>query len=222
MDEAAARRLMVEGQLRPNRVTDVRLLAAFAALPRQLFVPPERRVLAHADAHVPLSPARVLLKPMVLARLVQALAVQPGERACVLAAGSGFGAALLAALGAEVVAVEADPVCLALARSAAQAVPEAARPQWVVDSPAGALANPAVSGPFDVMLIDSGAVPALPEAAAARLAEGGRIALLVQRGEGPAVGSLGRKASGVVSLLPLFDALAPLLPEFAPEPSFAF
>ncbi|MCS6930694.1 MAG: protein-L-isoaspartate O-methyltransferase [Acetobacteraceae bacterium] len=222
MDEATARKRMVDGQLRPNRVTDARLLAAMASLPRHPFVPPPRRALAHADLDVPLSAARALLKPMVLARLVQALAIRPGERAAVLAAGSGYAAALLAALGAEVVAVEDDPAALALAREAADAVPEAARPLWVVESPAGPLADPALAGPFDAILLDGGAAAAFPPAALGRLAEGGRIAGILGRGEGMAVASLGRKAGGAIPVLPLFDCAAPPLPELAPEPSFAF
>lgn len=222
MDEATARKHMVDGQLRPNRVTDARLLAAMGALPRHPFVPPQRRALAHADLDIALSPARALLKPMVLARLVQALAIRPGERAAVLAAGSGYAATLLAVLGAEVVAVEDDAAALALAREAAAAVPEAARPLWVVGSPAGPLADPALAGPFDAILLDGGTASAFPPAALARLVEGGRIAGVLKPGEGVAVASLGRKAGGVVSVLPLFDCAAPPLPEFSPEPAFSF
>jgi protein-L-isoaspartate(D-aspartate) O-methyltransferase len=221
MDEAAARKHMVDGQLRPNRVTDARVLDAMARLPRHLFVPPERRVIAHADEDVPLSPGRFLLKPLTTARLVQALAIAPGQRALVLGAGSGYAATLLAALGAEVVAVEDDPALLQLAAEAAAAVPEAARPLWVVQSPAGPLNDPALAGPFDVVLLD-GAVPAFPATATARLAEGGRIAAVLRPPGGVGVASLGRKAGGTVSVLPLSDCAAPLLPWFAPAAAFTF
>jgi protein-L-isoaspartate(D-aspartate) O-methyltransferase len=221
MDDAAARRLMVDGQLRPNRVTDPRLLAAMGALPRHLFVPAARRAVAHADEDVPLSPGRVLLKPMAIARLVQALAVRPGERAAVLAAGSGYAATLLAMLGAEVVAVEDDPALLGLAREAARAVPEAARPLWVAASPAGPLADPALAGPFEVVLID-GAVPAFPESATALLAEGGRIAAVLRSPGDVGLAALGRRADGTVSATTLFDCAAPPLPAFAARPAFTF
>ncbi len=176
----------VEGQLRPNRVTDARLLAAFAgaaAAPvcsaRTAGAGPCR-----CAKYVPLSPARGA------ACFSGAGAVGAGAgraaRRTGLRAGCRLrpsGAALLAALGAEVVKVEADPALPWRGRPA-QVVLEAARPLWVVASPAGALDDPAASGPFDVMLVDSGAVPAVPEAAATRLVEGGRIALLLRRGRG--------------------------------------
>ncbi|MFN6954017.1 MAG: protein-L-isoaspartate O-methyltransferase family protein [Acetobacteraceae bacterium] len=221
MDEAAARKHMVDGQLRPNRVADPRVLDAMSRLPRHLFVPAERRAIAHADEDVPLSPGRFLPKPLTTARLVQALAVSPGDRALVLGAGSGYAATLLAMLGAEVVAVEDDAALLRLATEAAAAVPEAARPLWVAQSPAGPLDDPACAGPFDAVLLD-GAVPAFPAAALARLAEGGRIAAVLRAPGGVGVASLGRKAGGAVSVLALADCAAPLLPCFAPAPAFTF
>jgi protein-L-isoaspartate(D-aspartate) O-methyltransferase len=221
MDEAAARKHMVDGQLRPNRVTDARVLDAMSRLPRHLFVPPERRVIAHADEDVPLSPGRFLLKPLTTARLVQALAIAPGQRALVLGAGSGYAATLLAMLGAEVVAVEDDAELLRLATDAAAAVPEAARPLWVAQPPSGPLDDPALAGPFDAVLLD-GAVPAFPATATARLAEGGRIAAVLRAPGGVGVASLGRNAGGAVSVLALFDCAAPLLPGFAPAAAFTF
>lgn len=221
MDEAAARRHMVDGQLRPNRVTDPRLLDAMGRLPRHLFVPMARRAIAHADEDVPLSPGRHLVKPLTTARLVQALAVRPGEQVLVLGAGTGYAAALLAALGAEVVAVEDDAALLRAAAEAAAAVPEAARPLWVAASPAGPMLDPALAGPFAAVLLD-GAIPAFPSAAVARLAEGGRIAAVLRNPGAVGVASLGRKAGGALSVLPLFDCQAPALPWFAPAPAFTF
>ena len=111
MDHAAqafaeARNRMVDSQVRPNKVTDPRIIAAMRQLPRERFLPPHLAPLAYADEDVPLGEGRVLIEPTVIARLVQLTAVAAGERALVVAAGTGYGAALLAACGARVTALE--------------------------------------------------------------------------------------------------------------------
>ncbi|MBX9699888.1 MAG: protein-L-isoaspartate O-methyltransferase, partial [Acetobacteraceae bacterium] len=108
MDFAESRRRMVDGQLRPNRVTDPLLLDALRSLPRELFLPPALRSRAYLDEDVaiPDAPGRVLVEPLVIARLVQLAAARPGDRVLVVCAGTGYGAALLGHLGARVIAVE--------------------------------------------------------------------------------------------------------------------
>jgi protein-L-isoaspartate(D-aspartate) O-methyltransferase len=98
-DYTAARNLMVDGQVRPNKVYDPRIIAAMRRLPRERFVPPALAARAYADEDVNLGNGRALMEPMVIARLVQMAAVRPGERALVVASGTGYGAALLAACG---------------------------------------------------------------------------------------------------------------------------
>jgi protein-L-isoaspartate(D-aspartate) O-methyltransferase len=95
-DFALARRNMVDGQLRPNRVTNAQLLAAIGDLPRERFLPEGLRSVAYADDDVPLGNGRYLMEPMVLARLVQFLQPRASDRALVVASGRGYGAALLA------------------------------------------------------------------------------------------------------------------------------
>ena len=121
MDQAAlafaeARNNMVDSQVRPNKVNDPRIIDAMRRLPRERFLPPALASVAYADDDVKLGRGRVLVQPMVIARLVQLTAVVAGERALVVAAGSGYGAALLAACGARVTALEEDETLLALAR----------------------------------------------------------------------------------------------------------
>ena len=116
MDHAAqafaeARNRMVDSQVRPNKVTDPRIIAAMRRLPRERFLPPHLAALAYADEDVPLGEGRVLIEPTVIARLVQLTAVAAGERALVVAAGTGYGAALLAACGARVTALEDGRRC---------------------------------------------------------------------------------------------------------------
>src|SRR5579864_8331466 len=97
---------MVESQLRPNKVTDERLIDAFMRIDRELFVPPAMRRLAYLDEDLPLGEGRYLMQPMVAARLLQAAAVQPKDVALVVGAGVGYEAALLSLLARSVVALE--------------------------------------------------------------------------------------------------------------------
>src|SRR5919202_5397107 len=108
MDYADARKRMVDGQLRPNRVTDPRVLDAMRDLPREDFLPRAAQARAYADEDVPLPGGRALIQPMVIARLAQLAAVRPGDRALVVCAGTGYGAAVLARCDARVTAVESD------------------------------------------------------------------------------------------------------------------
>ena len=88
-DFALARRNMIDGQLRPNRVTNIQLLTAIADLPRERFLPGGLRSLAYADDDVPLGNGRYLMEPMILARLIQTLQAQLEDRALVVASGAG-------------------------------------------------------------------------------------------------------------------------------------
>ena len=89
-DFALARRNMIDGQLRPNRVTNAQLLAAIGELPRERFLPEALRSVAYADDDVPLGNGRYLMEPMVLARLIQTLQPRPEDRALVVASGRGL------------------------------------------------------------------------------------------------------------------------------------
>ncbi len=92
MDFAEARSRMVDSQVRPNKVTDPRIIAAMRRLPRERFLPPDRAVLAYTDEDVPLGEGRVLIEPMVMARMLQLTAVLAGERVLVVGCGIGYGA----------------------------------------------------------------------------------------------------------------------------------
>jgi protein-L-isoaspartate(D-aspartate) O-methyltransferase len=218
MDFAEARRFMVEGQLRPNRVEDPRIVGAMRDLPRERFVPAALAARAHADADLPLPGGRAMLKPMVLARLVQLAALKRGERALVLAAGTGFGAALMAAIGGEVTAVESDPVLVAMARAA---LPAAVAPGAVTLVQADPAQGHAAGAPFDVIMIEGG-VAAVPRAIEDQLAEGGRLVAIGLEGGPPGRALLVRRAGGALSTTREFDAHAPALPGFAAAPAFAF
>lgn len=221
MDFAESRRRMVDGQIRPNRVTDPALLEALRSLPREAFLPPALRSRAYLDEDVALpdTGGRVLMEPLVLARLVQLAAPRPGDRALVLCAGTGYGAALLASMGARVVALEEDQGLRALAEAGLAAA----------GLPAGAVrleGGPARQGfpagaPYDVVLIE-GEVPAVPQAIAGQLAEGGRLVTVEAGGGRAGRAVLGRQIGGAFTVTPAFDCATPALPAFQPAPGFVF
>ncbi|TAJ88546.1 MAG: protein-L-isoaspartate O-methyltransferase [Reyranella sp.] len=217
-DFALARRNMVEGQLRPNRVNDAGLLAALGELPRERFLPEGLRSVAYADDDVPLGGGRFMMEPMVLARLIQVLQPQAEDKAMVVAAGRGYGAAILARLAKSVVAVEADAGLAEAARHVLRDLGVTGVQQVVGDAEQGA----AASGPYDIILIE-GAVHEVPKAIADQLAESGRLATVVADPSGAlGVAHLFVKQGGVVSGRPLFDAGTPPLPGFARPVRFAF
>jgi protein-L-isoaspartate(D-aspartate) O-methyltransferase len=217
-DFALARRNMIDGQLRPNRVTNSRLLAAVADLPRERFLPDCRKALAYADDDIPLGNGRFLLEPMVLARLIQNIQPAPEDKALVIASGRGYGAALLARLVKTVVAVESDE---GMASSAEQTMKDLnignvrlVRADLVAGMPADA--------PYDAVLIE-GAVREIPKAILDQLAEGGRLGVVIAGSPGAlGVAHLVVKEGGITSGRPLFEAGTPVLPGFAQPPRFAF
>jgi len=217
---ASARQLMVDGQVRPNKVYDPRLLEALRRLPRERFVPPISLARAYADEDVKLGGGRFLTEPMVIARLVQAAAVRSGDRALVLASGSGYAAALLDACGADVVAVEDDPALLELARTALAAVAPKVRLHAAPPAqgwPAGA--------PYDVVLID-GAVEEVPEAVVGQLRptspDGGGRLVTARHANRMTQAVLAEVVGGVLAFTPVFDCATPVLQAFRKQPSFVF
>jgi protein-L-isoaspartate(D-aspartate) O-methyltransferase len=218
MDYADARRRMVDGQIRPNKVTDSRLIEALGGVPRELFLPAGLRGRAYADEDVALPGGTTLLAPMTLAKLLQLAAVRPGDRALVVCAGTGYGAAVLAHIGARVTAVEADASLREIARAAIATCLPAGAVRLEGGDPVAGFAGGA---PYDLILLE-GAVPALPEALAAQLAEGGRMVAVQGPGGRACRAVLGRRIGGTLSASPAFDCAAAPLAAFAPEPGFVF
>ncbi len=220
-DFSAARNNMVDGQVRPNRVTDPRVLDAMRTLPREQFVPPGQAALAYMDGDVPLGGGRVLMEPMVLARLVQLARIRPGERCLVVGAGTGYGSAVIAACGAEVTALEENDALLAIAL---RVLPRHAPGVRMVHGPlaAGMPADPA----WDLIVIE-GAVTAIPPAYATQLASSGRLVTVVADAAG--VGGRAVLAEPVMlggetrlRTRDVFDCCPPLLPELRAQPGFVF
>lgn len=218
-DFAAARKWMIDGQLRPNKVTDARIIDAMLDLPRHRFVPPAAIARAYADEAVPLGGARRMMTPMMLARLLQLAQIRAGESVLLLGAATGYGAAVLARLGARVTAVEAEAGLLDQARMALSGLSLAPGSLQLVEG-APAAGQPA-GAPYDVVVVE-GEVPAIPEALVAQLAQGGRL-VAVRRVPGrEAAAVLGRRLGEGLSLTEAFDCSAAPLPGFQPEPGFVF
>jgi len=217
-DFALARRNMIDSQLRPNRVTNARLLAAIEEVPRERFLPEPLRAVAYADDDVPLGNGRFLMEPMVLARLIQALQCQPDDRALVVASGRGYGAAVLARLVKSVVAVEGDAMLAAAAQQTANELGVERVRQIVGPMEQGA----AEAAPFDAILIE-GAVKVVPQAILDQLGEGGRLGTVLAGPPGAlGVAQVFVKEGGVSSGRALFEAGTSSLPGFAPPPRFTF
>ncbi len=215
-DEFAVRRQhMVDGQLRTCEVTNQAVLAAFARLARETFVSPDFASFAYLDRDVPALGARdrLLLAPMTLARLIQAANVQPDHVALDVAGGSGYSAAVLASLGARVVALESDAGSVAAARRLLAG-------ERSVAIVAGDLAAGAAGGPFDTIVIN-GAFESAPEKLLSLLADGGRL-VGVDASYGAPKAILIERISGKTSRRALFDVTAPVLEAFRKAPSFAF
>ena len=221
-DFAAARRMMVDGQVRTSDVTDPRIIAAMLELPRERFVLQTKADLAYLDFDVPVTqaqhgkPARRLLKPMVLAKLVQAAALRASDHVLDVGCASGYSSALLARLAHSVTALEEEEALIRLARDNLKAI--GADNVTVV---AGPLTQGwQATAPYDVMFLN-GATEIAPEALCRQLKAGGRLVTVLGRAPtGQAI--LYRSVGDDVSGWPIFDAAAPLLPGFAAPPAFVF
>ena len=222
VDFRTARRAMVDGQVRTNDVTHLGLIAAMLEIPREAFVPEGRAALAYLDRDVMIAdatatePARYLMKPVVLARLIQAADPAPQDRVLVLGAGSGYAAAVMSRLVAAVVALEQSGPLVQQARSILSSL--GSSNVTVVQGPLAGGAP--ASGPYDVILIDGG-VETVPQALCGQLSSRGRLVAVV--GPGPiGKATLFQSVNGKLRGRVLFDANAPVLPGFSAAPAFVF
>jgi protein-L-isoaspartate(D-aspartate) O-methyltransferase len=219
------RESMVESQLRPNEVTDPRLLSIMRALPRELFVPQALRELAYIDEPIEVfpsidgAPARFLLAPMVLARLVQLASVEPEDKVLDVGCATGYSTAVLAQLSRYVTGLEPESELESVARRTLRDI-GLTNCDWVE----GILSQGHEPGaPYDVIFLN-GSVAGVPETLFAQLREGGRLVAVLTRSPNMRQGKAYCfvKVRGEASGVPHFDAGAPPLPGFVPAPSFTF
>ena len=191
---AEARHRMVELQLRGRDIVDEAVLRAMERVPRELFVPGKQQGRAYDDAALPLAHGQTISQPYMVARIVEALAIRPGERVLDVGTGSGYQAAVLAALGTDVVTIERIPELADQARASLAAAGYDGVEVVVGD---GTLGMPD-RAPFDAIAV-AAAAPEMPETLYEQLRPRGRLVVpvggpvtqrlevIVRSPEGPAV-----------------------------------
>jgi protein-L-isoaspartate(D-aspartate) O-methyltransferase len=217
---ATARQKMVDGQVRTNDVTDPRILDAMLALPRELFVPESRRALAYLDLDLDVSEAgavkRYMIKPQVIAKLLQAAEITATDKVLVVGSATGYAAALTSRLAAKVTATESE---FSLVAKGKEILSQLGFTNVAVKAAASAEGDPA-DAPYDVIVLN-GATEILPERLFEQLAEGGRL-VGVFATSSPARATIVTKSHGDLGHRALFDASAPVLPGMERVPSFIF
>ncbi len=210
---AEMRSAMIDSQLRTNDVTDPAVVGAMAAVPREAHVPAALAGVAYMDRAISLGSGRALNAPLVTGRMLVAAAIRPGMRVLLVGGATGYTAALLAQLGAEVHVVEEQADLMAAAKAAVTGD----KLHWI-EGPLAAGAPDAA--PFDRILVE-GAIETLPDTLVAQLAEGGR--LVAARRDGTVSRLVeGVKVGGTVALRSFADMDVAPLPGFAAPAGFRF
>jgi protein-L-isoaspartate(D-aspartate) O-methyltransferase len=219
-DFSTARQKMVDGQVRPGDVTDLRIIDAMLAVPREAFVPENRRALAYLDLDLDVSEGRaakrLLIKPAVTAKMLQAAEIMATDNVLVVGCATGYSAALVAKLAGRLTATEGDPALAARAREVLALLGLANLPVRAATAAEGDPAN----APYDVIILN-GATGIAPARLYQQLSEGGRLVGVFASTQPPRAmivthshGDFGNRA--------LFDATAPVLPGLERLPAFVF
>jgi protein-L-isoaspartate(D-aspartate) O-methyltransferase len=217
---ATARQKMVDGQVRTNDVTDIRILETMLALPRELFVPEGRRALAYLDQDLDVSEGgaakRYMIKPQTLAKLLQAAEIKPTDSVLVVGSATGYAAALASRLAAKVTATESDSALVAKGK---QILGQLGSTNVALEVATPAKGDPA-NAPYNVIVLN-GSSEIAPERLFEQLAEGGRL-VGVFAATRPARATIVTKSHGDLGHRALFDVAAPVLPGMERVPSFVF
>ena len=206
---------MVDTQVRPSDVTKFPIIDAMLTVPRERFVPADRREAAYVGENIDLAPGRVILDPRTLAKLLDALDLQTADVVLDLGCGLGYSTAVIARMAEAVVAVEDDDD---RASDAQQTLSELGVDNAAVI--AGPLAEGSANGgPYDVIILQ-GAAEHWPEALTDQLKDGGRIACIFLEGD-LGVARIGYKIDGALNWRFAFNAGAPVVPGFEQKRAFA-
>lgn len=213
-DFAAARRHMIESQLRPSDVSDPVVIAAMAVTRREDFVPAAQQHLAYIDRAVPLPGGRVLNPALSSGLLLTRAELSGNEKVLLIGAGTGYLAALLAGIVAKVVAVEDNRALVEHASAALGGMANVT----VIES--DMTQGHAADAPYDLIIID-GAVQQVPDSLVGQLAEGGRLLAGVDEA-GVSRLAMGRRQAGAFALIPFADTDIAPLAAFARPKSYSF
>ena len=214
-DFALARDNMIESQVRPNGVTDHRIIDSMAGIAREDFVPEHRRSVAYVDEDVEIAPGRFLIEAMAFAKLLQLAEIKPTDRVLHVGAGTGYGSAVIAPLAGSVTALESDASLASKARMNLASCPGAE----VVEGPLDQGWPPAA--PYDVIIIE-GRVGDVPQHVLHQLADSGRLVAVSGEGDVSKAMIWTAQGGGFASR-PAFDATVSPLPGFArKKPAFVF
>ena len=219
-DFSIARQKMVDGQVRPSDVTDARIIDAMLAVPREAFVPQDRRALAYLDLDLDVSEGgsakRYLIKPVVMAKLLHAAAIKDTDNVLVVGCATGYAAAVVARLAGQVTATESDSSLAAKAREVLAQLGCGNVTVRVAEAAEGDAAN----APFDVIVLN-GATEVTPDGLYRQLKEPGRLvgvfALVT-----PQRATVVTHSHGDFGSRALFDAAVPVLPGLGRLPAFVF
>jgi protein-L-isoaspartate(D-aspartate) O-methyltransferase len=219
-DFSTARQKMVDGQVRPSDVTDLRIIDAMLAVPREDFVPASQRAMAYLDIDLdigtPGGSKRFLIKPVVLARMLQAADVRATDNVLVVGCATGYSAAVVAKIAGKVTATEADP---ALVAKAADSLARLGSSN-VVFKAAMAADGYAGNGPYDVIVL-VGATEIVPTDLYRQLAPGGRLVGVFAMTQ-PQRAMIVTHSHDDFGNRALFDAAVPVLPGLERLPAFVF
>ena len=221
IDFTIARLNMVESQVRPNGITDRRIIAAIETVPREFYVPENRRALAYMDEDIPLEASdhgegpRALIEVMAFARMLQHAAIKPTDKVLVVGAETGYGAAVICQMAASVVALECD-----------KGLAHRARTHLADRSNVTMLEGPLAAGapahqPFDVILLE-GRAEDVPQTLLDQLADDGRLVAVVGETD-IAQACVYSRSGGTIAVRQVFDASVTALPGLKKKrPAFVF
>lgn len=215
-DFATARTTMVDCQVRPSDVTKYPIIEAMLNIPREEFVPDQKKRIAYSGVHLDIGAGRMLLDARTFAKMLDAVNVQPDELVLDLGCGLGYSSAVIAFMAEAVICVEEDADMAAEATTllAANSVDNAA----VVTGPLAAGA--AKHGPYDVIVLQ-GSAEQIPAAILDQLKDGGRIAAVMANGKQSHC-NVGYKHNGHIDWRLAFSASAPMLQGFEKATEFSF
>lgn len=219
IDFAEMRRAMVDAQVRANDVTDLRIVSAMMETPRERFVPSALSNFAYIDDDLLVkegSPARYLMEPMVLAKLIQAAEITAGSLVLDIGSATGYSTAVMARLASQVVALEADEELAA--QGSAVLLDLGLLNAAYVQAPMSA--GWAKEAPYDVIFLN-GSVDSVPQVLLDQLKPGGRLVAVVGRGRAGRATVFTHTTGGVSSRI-AFDAAVPTLPGFEERQGFVF